>query len=133
SEGERPVDALSPKLQAIAVGNADRLRERAAGKTIGDLRDGEPPIDTDLEIVEVDPRMGVEASTQLFEPMTWVGVPETRRVYIRGLRDAVIPPDHALVMAANANVHETIDIDAEHDMAASAPEALAATLDRLAT
>ena len=130
-QGERPVDALAPKLAALTLANADRLRERATGRTIGDLRPGEAPIDTDLEIVEPATSMGVEAPGQLYDPVSWAGVPPVPRTYIRALRDRVIPPDHALVMAANAAADTVVDIDADHDVAASAPEELAGLLDRL--
>jgi pimeloyl-ACP methyl ester carboxylesterase len=131
-EGDRPVDALAPKLQAMTLGNEPHLRARAAGRTLGGLRDGEPPIETALEVVEIDPRQGLEAPLQLFEPMTWAGVPPVGRTYVRALRDRVIPPDHALVMAANAEAGEVVDLDAAHDVAGSAPAELAAVLDRVA-
>jgi pimeloyl-ACP methyl ester carboxylesterase len=131
-EGATPSGSMTEKLQAIARANEDALRKSAVGRTLGDLRPGEPPIETTLEIVEVDPRMGVEAPEQLFEPMTWAGVPDVPRTYVRAQRDRVIPPDHALVMAANGGADEIIDIDAEHDVAGTAPEALAAILDRIA-
>jgi pimeloyl-ACP methyl ester carboxylesterase len=131
AEGDRPVDAMTPRLRAIALDNQDRLVPAAAGRTLGDLRPGEPPIETELEIVEVRAAMGVEAPLQLFDPMTWVGVPDVPRTYIRAMGDRVIPPDHALRMAANAGADTIIDIDATHDVAASAPQALATILDRI--
>lgn len=107
----------------------DALRARTVGKTIGDLRHGEPPIVTDLEIVEVSARMGLEAPAQLFESLTWAGIPDAPRLYIRAMQDRVIPPDHALTMAANACADELIDLDATHDVMESAPASLAALLD----
>lgn len=132
AEGDSPVDAMTDKLRAMALGNADNLRAQAAGKTLGGLRDGEPPIVTNLQVVGVDPRMGVEAPQQLFEPMTWPDLGDVPRTYVRGLRDRVIPPDHALVMARNARAGEVVDLDAEHDTPGTAPAALAAVLDRIA-
>jgi pimeloyl-ACP methyl ester carboxylesterase len=130
-EGARPVDSLAPRLREITLANEALLRNVAVGKTLDGLRPGERPIETDLEILEVQPTMGVEAPAQLFEPMTWVGVPDVPRTYIRALGDRVIPPDHALQMAANAGA-TVIDIDATHDVAATAPAELAALLDRIA-
>jgi pimeloyl-ACP methyl ester carboxylesterase len=132
AEGERPVDALAPKLKAITLEHHEHLRARAKGKTLAGLRPGEPPIDTDLEVVEVEGRMGVEAPEQLFEPVSWAPVSSLPKTYVRGMRDRVIPPDHAAQMAANVGVDEIIDLDAEHDVAASAPAQLAAVLDRIA-
>jgi pimeloyl-ACP methyl ester carboxylesterase len=132
AEGRRPVDSMTPKLEAITVGNRDAMFERSVGKTIGDTRPGEAPIDTDLTIVDVSPTMGFEVPAQLFEAVTWVGVPQVPRLYIRALNDRVIPPDHALVMASNAKATEIIDIDATHDVMASAPAELAAILDGFA-
>jgi pimeloyl-ACP methyl ester carboxylesterase len=131
AEGDRPVDAMNPRLQAIALDNETRLRASAVGRTLSDLRPGEPPIETDLELVDVQAAMGVEAPRQLFEPMTWAGVPDVARTYVRAMRDRVIPPDHALRMAANARAGTIIDIDATHDVAASAPEQLAHILDQI--
>jgi pimeloyl-ACP methyl ester carboxylesterase len=132
AEGQTPVGSMAEKLRAITDANREHLAAQAAGRTIGDLRPGEPPIATDLEIVEVDLRMGVEAPAQLYETMTWVGVPDVARTYVRATRDRVIPPEHALVMAANAGATEVVDLDAGHDVVADAPVALAALLDRLA-
>ena len=129
-EGERPVDAMTPTLQSITLAHKEALFARAAGKTLADLRPGEGPIDTDLELVEVEPKMGVEAPLQLFEPMTWKHVPPIPRTYVRGLRDRVIPPEHALQMARNAGADDVIDLDAAHDIAGTAPLELARVLDR---
>jgi len=133
AEGDRPVDAMAARLRSIAVENETRLRAGAVGRTLSDLRPGEPPIDTDLELVDVKAAMGVEAPQQLFEPMTWVGVPDVPRTYIRAMRDRIIPPEHALQMAANAGATTVIDIEADHDVAGSAPQDLARILDRIAT
>jgi pimeloyl-ACP methyl ester carboxylesterase len=133
AEGQRPVDALSPKLQARTLASREHLHARADGKTLGDLREGEPPIETNLEIIEPDPRMGVEAPEQLFEPMTWAGVPDVPRIFVRGMRDRVIPPDHAAKMALNAKADKVVDLDAEHDVAASVPAELAAVLHQIVT
>lgn len=133
AEGDRPVDAMAARLRAIAVDNESRLRAGAVGRTLSDLRPGEPSIETDLELVDVRASMGIEAPLQLFEPMTWLGVPAVPRTYVRAMRDRIIPPDHALRMAANAGATTIIDIDADHDVAGSAPHELARILDELTT
>ncbi len=132
AEGVTPVASMAEKLRSITDANRDHLAAQAVGKTLGDLRPGEPSIDTDLEIVEVDLRMGVEAPAQLYEPMTWAGVPDVPRTYVRALSDRIIPPEHALVMAANAGARDVVDLESGHDVVADAPEALAALLDRIA-
>src|SRR3954471_3281982 len=38
AEGERPVDVMNPKLQAMTLDYKDALFARAAGKTLADLR-----------------------------------------------------------------------------------------------
>ncbi len=131
-EGERPVVAMTRKLQAIALANQDALFAHAAGKTLADLRAGEPAVETDLQLVEVEPRMGLEAPRQLFEAMTWTNVPPLPRTYVRGTRDRVIPPDHAPTMAEIAGAADVIDFDADHDIGGSAPVELAQVLDTIA-
>ena len=133
AEGERPVDVMNPKLQAITLTYKDALFARAAGKTLADLRVGEAAIETDLELVEVEARMGLEAPRQFFEPMTWKNVPSVPRSYVRALRDRVIPPDLSLTMARNAGARDVIDLDAEHDVAGTAPRPLARVLDEIAS
>jgi pimeloyl-ACP methyl ester carboxylesterase len=131
-EGDRPVDALTEKLRTLTEPSEGFMRERALGRTLRALRDGEPPIETNLEVIELEARMGVEAPSQLFQPMTWVGVPDVPRTYVRAMRDRVIPPDHSAVMATNAKATRVIDLDAEHDVAATAPIELARLLDNIA-
>jgi pimeloyl-ACP methyl ester carboxylesterase len=135
AEGKAPVDYLKPKLQEMTRASERLQYERAKGKTLGDLRPGEPPIDTGLEVVENPPRMGLEAPGPLFEPFSWAGVPPREvvpRTYIRCLRDRVIPPDLASTMVENMGGADVIDLDVDHDVATSAPDVLAAVLDRLA-
>ena len=123
---------MTEKLFALTEPSEPYMRERALGRTLRALRDGEPPIQTDLEVIELEPRMGVEAPAQLFAPMTWVGVPDVPRTYVRAMRDRVIPPEHSAKMAANAQAGRVIDLDAEHDVAATAPAELARLLDEIA-
>lgn len=128
-EGASPAESMTAKLQEIARGNEANLRAGARGKTLGGLRPDEPPVETDLEVVGVGGRMGLEAPGQLFEAMTWAGVPDLPCTYVRALGDRVIPPEHALVMAANGGVGEIVDLEGEHDLAGTAPAELAAVID----
>ena len=133
AEGTRPVDYLKPGLKEMTLESERYLFESTAGRTIGGLRRGEPPIETELEIVENPPKLGHEAPGPLFAPFTWAGVPTSLpRTFVRCLRDRVIPPDLVEVMVANMGGAEVVDIDAGHDVAAEAPEALAGSLDELA-
>jgi pimeloyl-ACP methyl ester carboxylesterase len=133
AEGTRPVDFLKPGLKEMTIEHERQVFESTAGVTIGGLRPGERPIETELEVVENGPRMGREAPGPLFEPFTWAGVPPSLpRTYVRCLQDRVIPPTQAELMIANMGGAEVIDIDAGHDVAATAPEALARILDDLA-
>jgi hypothetical protein len=109
------------------------MRAGAAGRTLGGLRAGEPPIETDLEIVENESRMGLEAPGPLFEPFTWTGVPsDTPRTFVRCLQDRVVTPELVERMVAEMGDVEVVDLDAGHEVASEASGALAAVLDRLA-
>ena len=65
AEGQRPVDAMTEKLAARARDNEAALRAGANGRTLAELRPGEPPIETDLELVDLGGHMGLEAPAQL--------------------------------------------------------------------
>jgi pimeloyl-ACP methyl ester carboxylesterase len=133
SEGTRPVDHLKPKLTQIAIEGEAAMRAAAAGRTLGGLRPGEPPIDTDLEIVENDGRMGLEAPDPLFSTFTWVGVPrDVPRTFVRCVHDRVVTPELVEVMVANMGGADVVDVDSGHEVASEAPGPLAALLDELA-
>ncbi|TMM16399.1 MAG: alpha/beta hydrolase [Actinobacteria bacterium] len=133
AEGTRPVDHLKPGLREMTVDSEDVLFQSTAGRTIGGLRPGEAAIETELEVVENGPRLGLEAPGPLFAPFTWVGVRnDLPRTFVRCTRDRVIPAELVDVMLANMGGAEIVDIDAGHDVAVEAPEALAAVLDDLA-
>ena len=92
----------------------DAMVARAAGTTIGGLRAGEPPIETELAIVENGPRMGVEAP-RLLEPVSWAGFPTgVSRTFVRCRRDKVIPPELADQMVANMGGATVVDFDGGH-------------------
>jgi pimeloyl-ACP methyl ester carboxylesterase len=131
AEGRPPVDHLRPDLRSLARETRDATTAHSRGKTLGGLRPGEPAIETDLEIVENGPRMGLEATGPLHEAFSWEGFPaQIPRTYVRCLRDRVVPPDLADVMIANMGGAAVVDIDAGHGVAMRAPGELAAVLDR---
>jgi pimeloyl-ACP methyl ester carboxylesterase len=133
SEGTRPVDHLKARLTQLALDTEDAMRAGAAGRTLGGLRPGEPPIDTDLEIVENEGRMGLDAPNPLFEPFTWAGVPRAvPRTFVRCVHDRVVTPELVDVMLENMGGAELVDVEAGHEVTYEAPEALAAILDDLA-
>ncbi len=133
AEGKRPLDYLKPKLTALALDNETTTRAMAAGRTLGGLRPGEPPIETDLEVVENEGRMGLEAPNPLFDPFTWVGFPrDVPRTFVRCTEDRVVTPELVAVMVDNMGGADVVDLDAGHAVAAEAPEALARLLDDLA-
>ena len=132
-EGRRPVDYLKPKLMDIALTNEAAMRAGAAGRTLGGLRPGEPPIDTELEVVENTGRMGLEAPNPLFEPFTWAGVPATTpRAFVRCLQDRVVTPELVERMVGEMGDVELVDLDASHEVASEAPAELARVLDGMA-
>jgi pimeloyl-ACP methyl ester carboxylesterase len=133
ADDTRPVDFLKPGLKEMTLEHERQLFESTAGITIGGLRPGEGPIETELGVVENGPRLGHEAPGPLFERFTWAGVPSSLpRSYIRCLQDRVIPPEQVEQMIANMGGAEVIDVDAGHDVATTAPEGLARILDELA-
>jgi pimeloyl-ACP methyl ester carboxylesterase len=126
AEGARPVDYLKPGLKEMTLESERHLFDSTAGRTIGGLRQGEAPVETELEVVENGPRLGHEAPGPLFAPFTWEGVPASLpRTFVRCRRDRVIPPELVEVMVTNMGGAEVIDVDAGHDVAAEAPETLA--------
>jgi pimeloyl-ACP methyl ester carboxylesterase len=130
AHGERPLDYLREDIRTLASDHRELTLESARGRTIGGLRPGEPPIETDLEIVENGPRMGLEAPRVLFEPVSWTGFPsEVPRVYVRALRDKVIPPELADRMISAMGGAEVIDLDAGHRSYDTHPAELAAVID----
>jgi pimeloyl-ACP methyl ester carboxylesterase len=130
AHGERPLDYLRDDIRTLASDHRELTLESARGRTIGGLRPGEPPIETDLEIVENGPRMGLEAPLVLFEPVSWTGFPtEVPRVYVRALRDKVIPPELADRMITAMGGAEVIDLDAGHRSYDTHPAELAAVID----
>ncbi|HZE16121.1 MAG TPA: alpha/beta hydrolase, partial [Mycobacterium sp.] len=130
-EGDAPVDYLRDDLRVLAVDTRSVVEDSARGKTLGGLTEGEPPIETDLEIVENGPRMGLEAPGPLFETMSWAGFPtEVPRFYIRCLRDKVIAPELADQMVANMGGATVVDFDGGHTAFRTHPDELAAVIDR---
>jgi pimeloyl-ACP methyl ester carboxylesterase len=134
ADGMRPVDYIKPRLRDLAVDHLDVVRQMASGKTLGGLRPGEPPISTQLEVVENDPRMGLEAPGPLHEVYDgWNRVPTALpRTFIRGTQDRVVTPELVDVMLPHMGDIDVIDIEAGHGMADEAPEALARLLDQIA-
>lgn len=129
-DGERPLDYLRDDIRTLASDHRELTLDSARGRTIGGLRPGEPPIETDLEIVENGPRMGLEAPRVLFERVSWTGFPaEAPRVYVRALRDKVIPPELADRMITAMGGAKVIDLDAGHRSYDTHPAALAAVID----
>jgi pimeloyl-ACP methyl ester carboxylesterase len=131
AHGERPLDYLREDIRTLASDHRTLTLDSARGRTIGGLRPGEPPIETELELVENGPRLGLEAPLVLFEPVSWEGFPtEVPRVYVRALRDKVIPPDLADRMVAAMGGATVIDLDAGHRSYETNPADLAAVIDQ---
>jgi pimeloyl-ACP methyl ester carboxylesterase len=134
ADGMRPVDYIKPRLRDLAVDHLDLVRQMAAGKTLGGLRPGEPEIATELEVVENDPRMGLEAPGPLHEVYDgWSKVPAVLpRTFIRCEQDRVVKRELVDMMLPHMGDVRVVDIDAGHDVAREAPEALARLLDQIA-
>jgi pimeloyl-ACP methyl ester carboxylesterase len=130
AHGERPLDYLRDDIRTLTSDHRELTLDSARGRTIGGLRPGEPPIETSLEIVENGPRMGLEAPLVLFERVSWAGFPsEIPRVYVRALRDKVIPPALADRMVSAMGGATVIDLDAGHRSYDTHPAELAAVID----
>ncbi len=134
ADGMRPVDFIKPRLRQLALDHVDLVREMAAGKTLGGLRPGEPPISTELEIVENDPRMGLEAPGPLHETYQgWGQVPgRLPRTFVRCRQDRVVTAALVDQMLPHMGEVEVIDLDAGHDVASAAPRELARVLNQIA-
>jgi pimeloyl-ACP methyl ester carboxylesterase len=133
SEGRAPVDFLKPKLAHVAREGRAAMFAAARGRTLGGLLAGEPPIDTGLEIVENEGRMGLEAPEPLFAPFSWSGFPcDVPRTFVRCTRDRVVTPELVDVMVENMGGAAIVDLDAGHEVAREAPAELAALLDGIA-
>ncbi len=134
AEGTRPVDWIKPRLRQLALEHEAVTRAMAAGRTLGGLRPGEPPIETDLEVVENGPTMGLEAPGPLLEPYSgWSSVPAALpRTFLRCTADRVVTPELVAAMLAHLAPVAVVDLDAGHSVAEEAPAALAAELDRIA-
>ena len=131
ADGRSPAEYLREDIRTLALETRDAMVERARGCTIGGLRPGEPAIETELEVVENGPRMGVEAPRPLFEPVSWVGFPAAvPRTYVRGLRDKVIPPELAGQMIADMGGATVVDFDAGHRSYETHAAELAAIIDQ---
>ena len=126
-------DETDDRLRDLAVDHLDLVREMAKGKTLGGLRPGEPPIATELEIVENDPRMGLEAPGPLHEVYDgWSRVPPPLpRTFIRCRQDRVVTPELVEMMLPHMGSVQVVDIDAGHGVAGEAPAALADLLDQM--
>jgi pimeloyl-ACP methyl ester carboxylesterase len=134
ADGMRPVDYIKPRLRVLAIDHLDLVRQIGAGKTLGGLRAGEPDISTELDIVENDPRMGLEAPGPLHEVYDgWSRVPSVLpRTFIRCRQDRVVKPELVEMMLPHMGQVHVVDIDAGHGVADEAPEALAGLLDHIA-
>ena len=134
ADGMRPVDFIKPRLRDLAIDHVDAVREMAAGKTLRGLRPGEPPIATGLEVIENDPRMGLEAPGPLHETYNgWHTIPPGMpKTFIRCAQDRVVKAELVEVMLGYMGEVTLCDIDAGHNVASEAPEDLARILDDIA-
>jgi pimeloyl-ACP methyl ester carboxylesterase len=74
--------------------------------------------------------MGLEAPLVLFERVSWTGFPtEVPRVYVRALRDKVIPTELADRMVAAMGGATVVDFDAGHRSYDTNAAELAAVID----
>jgi pimeloyl-ACP methyl ester carboxylesterase len=134
AEGRAPVEFMRTDLRDRTIAHHDSIVDRTSGRTLGGLRPGEPPIVTELELVDNGPRLGLEAPGPLFEPFSWDGFPtQLPRTYIRCLRDTLITPALVDTMVANMGGARVVDIDAGHNVATRSPAELAALLDAYAS
>jgi len=115
--GSRPVDFLREDLRKLTVNSREAQVERSRGRTVGGLRTSEPPMSTDLEVVENSREAPpFEAPLPLFETAEWPPLPpRVGRTYVLGLRDRVIPPDLARSMAACLDPVEMVELPGGHN------------------
>lgn len=130
AEGKRPVDYTRPDVrQAAEYGLA---RRPTAGKTLSGLEPGEPPIDTELELIEMGARLGAEAAQPMFEPFSWSGVPDIPRTYVRTSQDRILTPEFQDEIVAALKPAEVLEVDTGHFLVAKEPAIVAQILNDIA-
>lgn len=104
-----------------------RGRSYARGAAVDELP-SELEVLSDPEIVRA-----IESLNMMFQPIDWSGVPlDLPRTFVRPLGDQLQSRETQARLASAAGATETIDIDADHTPARSAPRELARILDELA-
>jgi pimeloyl-ACP methyl ester carboxylesterase len=134
ADGMRPVDFIKPRLRDLALENVETVRQMTRGKTLAGLRPGEAPIVTNLEVVENDPRMGLEAPGPLHETYNgWQTMPsDVPKTFIRCTQDRVVKAELVDVMLGHMGEVTVLDVEAGHDVTHEAPEDLARLIDDIA-
>ncbi len=133
-EGAHAVDVVHPERRRSFEERRPRLLAQHAGHSyargdaIAALPDHLRPL-TDPEVVRA-----IDSLNLLFQPVSWAGVPRAvPRTFVRPRHDQLQSEAMQARLAAAAAADEIVDIDADHTPARSAPVALAALLDAIAT
>jgi pimeloyl-ACP methyl ester carboxylesterase len=131
ADGQCLLDTLDPAMRAIADESESR------GDPVAML---EPDLATAVFCNDMDEqqtaftldRMVPEARPVLRQPISLAGLRQpVRRVYVRLLRDAIIPPSQQDQMIANMGGADVVDLDSGHMAMISRPAELAAILNSL--
>jgi pimeloyl-ACP methyl ester carboxylesterase len=131
-EGDCAVDLVAPDRRDQMWVRLEQLRNRYPRHMLGIDMDGlDIPAGYAL-LTDQREALGVESLNRLFQPVSWLGVPErARRVFVRCLADPIQPPalQNRLIDACRAGI--VADIASGHTPAIDAPVELARLLNSL--
>jgi pimeloyl-ACP methyl ester carboxylesterase len=130
-EGGQGVDLVRPEMRAIFEERRGALFAAHRNHSYVSRREPDPPmLPEGLEPLR-DARVvqSLDSLRLLFERVSWAGVPpETRRTWIRPLRDSLQPREVQDRLIAASGATQVLDIDTDHTPAREDPDGLAALL-----
>lgn len=129
--GGQAIDIVHPERRAEFEARRPDLLARYRGHTL--VRRGVTTAPGGLEALD-DARVvqAIDSLNLLFRPVSWDGVPDVPRTFIRCIGDPIQTPAMQERLIAVSGAHEVIPIESGHTPARSAPDALAVLLDRVA-
>jgi pimeloyl-ACP methyl ester carboxylesterase len=77
--------------------------------------------------------LGIDSLNYMDQPVSWEGVPDVPRTFVRCLRDRIQPRPLQDQLISNCGASRVVDLDSGHTPALSAPKELARVLNSLAS
>lgn len=128
--GERVAETVLPdRIEAMEARVADVRREWSGRVFVRRGRPTDPLPDGLSVLADAQLAQSIDSINYMFQTVSWSGVPDVPRTWIRCLRDALQPRPLQDRLIANAGATEVLEIDADHTPAVSRPAELAALLD----